>query len=374
MLPIWDKNTLAFFAILRAGLWEVEARLLCSAGVDFEKICDLSREQSVLGLVAAGFEYITDVKVPKDIALTVAGEMLLLEQQNSDMNHFIGALMDKMNTSGICSLLVKGQGIAQCYERPLWRACGDVDLFLNEENYYKAKEILTQQAKSIDEENPANLHLGMTIAPWVVELHGTLRSGLWKEVDKELDAIQDQTFLKHEVRVWKNRDTEVLLPAPNNDVVFVFTHILQHFFMGGIGLRQVCDWCRLLYTYRSDIDARLLESRLKKMGLISEWKAFGALAVNTLGLPVEAMPLYSPAKKWVRKSNRLLALILESGNFGHNRDNSYYQKYPYLVYKAISLWRNTWDSMRHFMIFPLDATKVWWNRLRVGIKTVVKGK
>ena len=369
-----DKSSLAFFALLRAGLWENEARLSCYVGVDFEKICDLSRGQSVLGLIAAGFEHVTDVKVPKDIALTVAGEMLLLEQQNSAMNHFIGALMEKMNASGICSLLVKGQGIAQCYERPLWRACGDVDLFLNEENYYKAKEILTQHAKSIDEENPANLHLGMTIDPWVVELHGTLRSGLWKELDKELDAIQDQTFYNKEFRLWKDGETNVLLPSPNNDVIFVFTHILQHFFMGGIGLRQICDWSRLLYTYKSDVNAPLLESRLKKMGLVSEWKAIAALAVNTLGMPVEAMPLYSQAEKWVRKSDRILALILESGNFGHNRDNSYYQKYPYLVYKAISLWRNTWDSMRHFMIFPLDATKVWWNRFGTGINAVVKGK
>lgn len=369
-----DKNTLAFFALLKAGLWEEKARLSCSGGVDFEKICDLSREQSVLGLVAAGFEHVTDVKVQKDIALTLAGEMLQLEQHNSAMDHFIGVLTEKMNVSGIYSLLVKGQGIAQCYERPLWRACGDVDLFLNEENYYKAKEILRQQAKRVEEENPANLHLGMTIDPWVVELHGTLRSELWKAVDYELDAIQDQTFQKHEVRVWKDGETNVLLPSPNNDVIFVFTHILQHFFMGGIGLRQVCDWCRLLYTYKSDIDAPLLESRLKKMGLVSEWKAFAALAVNTLGMPVDAMPLYSPAKKWVRKSNRILALILESGNFGHNRDNSYYQKYPYLVYKAISLWRNTWDSMRHFMIFPLDATKVWWNRLGMGIREVIQLK
>lgn len=368
-----DKSTLAFFALLKAGLWEEQARLSCLGDIDYDRIFQLAQEQSVVGLIAAGLED-ADLKVPKEVALTFAGSTFQMEQYNTAMNYFIGVLTDRMKGAGIRSLLVKGQGIAQCYERPLWRACGDVDLFLDEENYYKAKEFLSPLAKIIDEENPANLHWGMTIDPWVVELHGTLRSGLWTTVDKELDAIQNLTFSNKEFRVWKNGETEILVPAPNNDVVFVFTHILQHFFMGGIGLRQVSDWCRLLFTYRSEIDVNLLELRLRKMGLMSEWKSFAALAVNTLGMPEDAMPLYAPSRKWIRKFNKILALILESGNFGHNRDNSYYKKYPYVVFKAISLWRNTWDSMRHFMIFPLDAIKVWWNRLRVGIKTVMKGR
>jgi len=363
----------SFFELVRAGLWERSAQLSLINVSVYSKLFRLADDQSVVGLVAAGIED-ADFTVPKEIALKFVGSTLQMEQHNTAMNGFIGVLMDKMNGAGIHSLLVKGQGIAQCYNRPLWRACGDIDLFLDEENYYKAKEFLTPMAKSIDEENPANLHLGMTIGPWVVELQGTLRSGLWKAVDDELDIIQKITFLNKEFRVWKNRDTEVLLPASNNDVEFVFTHILQHFFKGGIGLRQICDWCRLLFTYKSEIDVNLLESRIRKMGLLSEWKAFAALAVDTLGMPVEAMPLYSPSRKWVRKSDRILALILESGNFGHNRDNSYRQKHSYLVYKAISFWRNTWDSMRHFMIFPMDATKVWWNRLWVGIKTVAQGK
>ena len=34
------------------------------------------------------------------------------------------------------------------------------------------------------------------------------------------------------------------------------------------------------------------------MGLMSEWKAFAAVAVDWLGMPVEAIPLYSSNRKW----------------------------------------------------------------------------
>lgn len=55
--------------------------------------------------------------------------MQLIEQRNVAQNQFIGALIQKLNATGIKALLVKGQGIAQCYEKPLWRKSGDVDLF-----------------------------------------------------------------------------------------------------------------------------------------------------------------------------------------------------------------------------------------------------
>lgn len=108
------------------------------------------------------------------------------------------------------------------------------------------------------------------------------------------------------------------------------------------------------------------------MGILSEWETFAALAVDWLGMPKEAMPLYSAKKKWSQKAERVLSFVLETGNFGHNRDKSYYGKYPVVVYKAISLWRNTSDSLRHFMIFPQDAARVWFIRLKDGVVQVVR--
>ena len=121
-----DKNIKAFMALVRAGLWEKDVRLLRYGSIDFKAICRLAEEQSVVGLVAAGVEHVTDVKVPKDDVLTLVGSALQIEQRNLAMNNFIGAIVERMREADIYTLLVKGQGIAQCYERPLWRVSGDV--------------------------------------------------------------------------------------------------------------------------------------------------------------------------------------------------------------------------------------------------------
>lgn len=363
-----DNNTLAFLELMRAGLWEKEARLSKFGKIDYASILQLAEEQSVVGLVTAGLEHVSDVKVPQEWVLQFVGETLQIEEQNRSMNEFIADIVGKMRNVGVYTLLVKGQGVAQCYARPLWRSCGDVDFFLSEDNYKKAKDYLIPLSSSVEEGSQYTKHLGMTIDNWEVELHGNLRSRLFKSIDDELDSIMNDTFCRGNVRSWLNGRTQIFLPGINNDVVYVFTHILQHFFKGGIGLRQVCDWCRLLWTYRDSLNHGLLESRIKTAGLMSEWKAFAALAVNWLGIPVEAMPFYSGASKWHRKGNKTLAFVMETGNFGHNRDMSYRQDENAVSRKWKTFYHITADTIIQFSIFPADSVKVWWRMMGIGLK------
>ena len=84
----------------------------------------------------------------------------------------------------------------------------------------------------------------------------------------------------------------LFLPSPDNDVFFLFTHFIKHFYKEGMNLRQICDWCRLLWTFKDSLNRGLLEKRIRKVGLMSEWKAFAALAVDSFGMPAETMPMY----------------------------------------------------------------------------------
>ena len=373
-----DKNLQAFFELVRAGLWEKEARLSQFGDVDYEEIMRLAEEQSVIGLVTAGLEHVVDVKVPQEWLLQFIGSTLQLEQQNKDMNMFVAELTEKLRKAGVYAVLVKGQGVAQCYEKPLWRASGDVDLFLSDDNFEMARDFLTPLASEVETENKYERHLAMTIDSWVVELHGSLRCGLSARIDRVLDNIKRNTFNEGNVRSWMNGKTQVFLPIVENDGLYVFTHILSHFYKGGVGLRQVCDWCRLLWAYRESVNRGLLESRIKQAGLTNEWRTFGAFAVEYLGMPTDAMPLYSSnvqrSKKFKKKADKICSFIMEVGNFGHNRDTSYYSKYPFLLRKVVSLWHRIEDLGRHALIFPLDSFKFFPNMMLIGLSEAVRGK
>lgn len=369
-----NKNTDAFLALLRAGLWEKEVSLSQYGGIDFAEAYRLAEEQSVVGLVAAGVEHVTNVRVPQQEVLTFVGNALRLERRNLDMNDFLSDLIERLRRVGVYTLLVKGQGIAQCYERPLWRASGDIDLFLSADNYVKTKNYLLPLGVATQPEEKDKRHFAMSIGQWAVELHGTLHGGLSARVDRVLDEVMNDVFYGGDVRSWMNGKTQVFLPGVNCDVIYVFSHLLQHFFKGGIGLRQICDWCRFLWVYRDSIDKKLLEQRLRKMRIMSEWHAFGAFAVEYLGMPVDAMPLYSDKCCWKRKARKVCRFVIKVGNFGHNRDMSYYGKKTYLVRKSITAWRRIKDLFRHIGIFPIDSIRFFWGIMYYGLVSTLKGE
>ena len=378
-----DNNLQAFFAVVRAGLWaDAESTDSRNFGfvesVDWVDIYRLAEEQSVIGVVLAGIERLrnddTNLSVPQKLLLQWIGEVQMLEQQNKAMNKFIAGLIERLRKADIYSLLVKGQGIALCYERPLWRACGDVDLLLSEDNYNKAITYLTPLCSNKEREYHYNKHQGFTIDSWVVELHGSLRGALSSRIDKVLDKIKDEIIYEGHVRTWINGKTQVFLPSVNSNVIYVFSHVLTHFYKGGLGLRQVCDLCRLLWNYRTDLDLQLLESRIRRMGLLSEWKTFSAFAVDYLGMPTEAMPFYSTDKKWKKKADRICSFILEVGNMGHNRDTSYFEKYPYLIRKVYSMGRRCGDLFRHARIFPLNSLRFFPRIMFNGLRSTLRGE
>ena len=368
------KKEKAFFALLCAGLWEQEARLEPYGEIDFPAILDMAEEQSVVGLIAAGIEHVADARPAKKDVLRFIGRTVQLEQRNQAMNYFIGVLVEKMREAGIYTLLVKGQGVAQCYERPLWRSCGDVDFFLSDENYEKAKEFLKPLASSVEEEHVREKHLGLSIDPWVVELHGNLYSGLSSRVEKELDDVYLDTFYRGNVRSWMNGLTQIFLLKAENDAFYVFTHILQHFYKEGVGLRQICDWCRLLYTNRDSLNYGLLEQRIKRAGLVSEWKALYNLASRYLGMPDFGSGLTVHDSRFDKKADRIMEFVLKSGNMGHNRDMSHFSKYPYLIRKCVSMSRRISDLINHARIFPLDSLRFFPRIMFNGLRSAMRGE
>ena len=375
----------AFLELVRAGLWEeacanLDANVNLDEHADWDAVLLLAREQSVVGLMAAGLGQVTDVKTPHGLALKMVSKTLGLEQHNRAKNVFVNELMDELEREGIRAVMVKGQGLAQCYERPLWRASGDIDLYLDKDDFQKAKTFFRPRVDKLDPDDDYTRHINMTYKGWVVEIHNNQHSALSSRIDRVLDEVHRDIFYGGGVRTWDNGGKIITLPSADNDAILVFTHFFNHFYRGGMGLRQICDWCRLLYTYRESLNYELLESRIRQMGLMTEWKAFGALAIEYLGYPKDSMPLLNDNDNLDlddnlrRKAERIMDFIMEVGNFGHNRDTSYYGKYPFVVRKAISFGVRMKDALRHARIFPLDSLRFMLNMMRYSFRAVSHGE
>lgn len=328
----YNNNIKAFLELVRTGLWGKNLDLRIDETTDWQEVYRLATEQSVPGLVLDGLEH-SDVKPPQLLLLQWIGEVQMIEQRNKAMNQFVAELVEKMRAADIYAILVKGQGVAQCYEKPLWRPSGDVDLLLSEVNYKKTKELLLPLSSSNKNEERYSQHLGMSIGQWYVEIHGSLRTGLSAKVDKEVDAAQESVFIGGNVRSWDNNGTLVFLPAPTEDVFLVFTHFIKHFYKEGMSLRQVCDWCRLLWTYRESLNYEKLELWINKAGLMKEWKAFYNLANRYLGMPDLDSRLMVHDSRLDKKAEKLMEFIL--GGYSENKIKDTLQIAKIFPWKAL---------------------------------------
>lgn len=390
---VGDVNVRAFLALTSAGLWgEGGNGAVPWKDVDWEAVLQLAREQALAGIVASAFDVvdlgfeIQDV-VDHSQSKAWAKKVYSIEQRNIGMDNFILRLFAELQSNGLHPVLLKGQGVAQSYLNPLRRNPGDVDVLLWADEYEAAKKLLMPKASKTIADKENEKHTAFVLSGFIVELHGTLCLLLGKKIDTQMDILYERIFAQKEFRTIEfsgltdASGNQVNLPEINIDVLYVFCHMLQHFFTGGIGLRQVCDLCRLLYTYRDEIDREWLSAELEKLGLWAEWKAFGALAVDYLGMWPEYVPFLVEdeakgdgiAAKWHRKARRIMAYILSTGNMGKNRDDSYKKKYPYIIKKLISFFKIISNFWRLVRIFPGNAALVSLKGVREGMTDLADG-
>ena len=104
-------------------------------------------------------------------------------------------------------------------------------------------------------------------------------------------------------------------PTIRFSLVMQLAHIQRHFFEGGIGLRQLCDYYMLL-RHATDDDRREVASRLKRFGLRYMAGAMMWVLSETLHLEPGLMLCETDAKR----GQQLLDEILAGGNFGKFND------------------------------------------------------
>lgn len=362
-----------FFALLRSGLWGTAPELPDAAPCenDWKKVYGLSMSQTVVGLVTDGAAACPAGFVPKAVSLKLMTSLIKTEKANALINSNVARFVSLLESGGVQPILVKGQAVAQCYIHPMGRMPGDIDLVIDPGQYEAAKAVIAPIADSSEEGDVTKLHFGAMFGNVELELHGSVRTSLGQKINDTLDRVQAELYREGGHRRWNCLGTEVRIPSVDFDALFIFTHLLQHFFYGGLGLRQLCDWARVLHTHCGAIDRSLLERRLTEMELLSEWKTFAGFLVDYLGLPAEEAPLYDA--KYSSRTGKLWRYIERVGNFGKNRKRRDRSGDPYLIRKIESLFVYSQDFLHHVSIFPIDSLKFFWYYFRQGTLKVLHG-
>ena len=290
-----DKTLQALFALLQAGLWgtfdEAGASAFPLSAGEWERVFTLARQQTVTGIAFRGLDFLPEEAAPPmGIMAKWMAYADRIEQSNRVMNETVAKLYGHFASAGVEAVLQKGQGVAAMYPEPLLRECGDIDL------YFPGHDGVSDPLAGIDgavrERQPDDSWV-YVVDGIIVEHHTDLldiQSPRAKRYVQKL--IQEKGFEK----VVTGDGVEVLVPAPEVNLLLLSSHILKHAFGVGIGLRQFCDYAVARRYYEGRVNAEEMREIWRMTGL-EKWQD---LLEGFL----------------VKKTGVLLDIVLKGGNFG----------------------------------------------------------
>ncbi|MDE6278459.1 MAG: nucleotidyltransferase family protein [Paramuribaculum sp.] len=275
---------------------------------------------------------------------------------------------------GLEGVLLKGQGVARYYREPQMRHSGDIDFYVGRKNYKKAVALCKE--KLIGDKGKwekIGIHFTFKMRGVQIEIH-RLASRMSSPFRNRRfqNWIVEQLEYSPDRRILTLDNTDITLPSYDFDAIFIFYHAWRHYIMGGIGMRQLCDWAMIFHTHAEDIDIPKLKHHIQRFGIIKEWQLFACIAVNHLGVPKDKIPLYDPS--YSEKSEKIFQEIMDGGNFGfYTVANTRTPMLGYGLRHGLGKVRNiTGYFISLFPLIPVEATFLYFHRLFHGTIDLIK--
>lgn len=308
---------------------------------EWQAMFQLARKQALTGFIGSSLNAIsgnvlieTDQKSKdafEDLIMEWTGEVVKIARRNQKVNKDVVEEFHKLETKGLACCLLKGQGNALMYPNPDSRTSGDIDVWvrgkgcpITDANICK----IIQLVKVAKPDSMATYHHidapDMNGTP--VEVHYRPQFLFFYPHDKRLQQFFIDNADKQFTHKVSFDGTETAVPTAGFNAVFQLSHIYNHLFHEGIGLRQIVDYYYVLRSLalsskgKADLTATR-EKILRQCGLYHIAGALMWIMITHLGMDKD----WAIVKPNERLGRFVLREILRGGNFGkYDKRNAKY--------------------------------------------------
>lgn len=276
-------------------------------------IYEMAEKQSLCGILYKGIMRLTGSKMPPE----KLREKWFVKCYACDLtNHkayvAVAHICKWLKEQGYRCCILKGQGNSLMYNDRYSRSVGDIDVWV--EGGYK--KVLKFARKYCNKNEICYHHIEFNdFEGFPVEIH--YRPSFINNMIG--NRYLQKYFTRHSNEQFANYKElpdnlgSVCVPTADFNRIFQLTHIVRHFFQGGIGMRQIMDYYFVLkqgFTAQErDRDVKLIH----RMGLYNIARSVMYVEQRVLGLDRKYI-LVEPDPK---TGNKMLTEIMKAGNFGH---------------------------------------------------------
>ena len=329
-------------SLLRAALWEKKPDASDFKNVSWKDIIHLADIETVRGLLLDGISLLPRELMPdEDTVMDLAGRQNKIIQHNQVHRETIVQIDKALKATGITAVFMKGQITALRYPHTLHRQPGDIDFVVGKKDFQKTLDTLDTigkvDRKLIHEHHGMAWVNGVTIEPHY-KVHNYQRPSTDKAMQEMFSEVFPDKLIKTDIDGYK-----VNVFPPTFESVFLISHIVNHVYEEGLGLRQVIDYAMFLNKCADRIDWLQHDEYLYRMRMQRAFRIFACICVEYLGLnlPSQVEPFLYRETQWARK---MIEDIMTVGNFGrgkyvfhHNGMNDAFHNYLWVLGRCYHL-------------------------------------
>lgn len=311
-----------FFALIRCSVGTADKLPYAPSKEEWMEIYSISKEQTVSGIILDAIAKLPDEQKPHfELRMQWIAMQKSIEKLNMAMNNVVAEIFEELHKKGVEAYLLKGQGVAQYYDNPLHRVCGDIDLyFKNEDDFEKAIGFFVDNNCSI-ENNYEELHVETVFKGIKIELHKKCAFFYTQRLQENLNRITAALIGCNNTSFTINNTCITTLP-PVLNALQLLSHMLRHIILSGLGMRQICDWVLFMQKYQDIFDKSIFLKYLEELELVGIYKAITAIAIDYMGMPQD-FALYEINDKDRKTARKVLELVMMYGNFGHYGEHTH---------------------------------------------------
>lgn len=276
-------------------------------------IYEMAEKQSLSGILYRGVMRLTGAKMPPEkLREQWFVRCCTCDVTNHKAYKAVADICKWINDEGYRCCVLKGQGNALMYPDPCLRNVGDIDLWI--EGGYK--NVLKFARKHCNKNEFCYHHIEFNdFQGFPVEIHyrpSFINNMIGNRYLQHYFSMHSDEQFSNYKELPDNLGS-VCVPTASFNRIFQLTHIVRHFFQGGIGMRQMMDYYFVLkqgFTIQErDRDVKLI----RRMGLYNITRSVMYVEQKVLGLDSKYLLVPPDADK----GSKLLSEIIRVGNFGH---------------------------------------------------------
>lgn len=298
-LPLY----LAFLALVRLGVDHHAGAKL--EKVNWKSLKELATRQGLFAVVFDGVEKLPQTsRPPLTTWLRWIGEVQLEEERFNHQWSEACKIAQLFHQNHICTFVLKGNVVSECYPKPEHRVSSDVDCFLlpeegDDDVWEKGNQLMEEAGYKVGRGfyKNSSFHLsGLTVENhrYMVPFRGNktlrrLEQYLQSELKEGSKSPRGSSSSRFE-------GTELWRPPVMVSALFLIEHAYSHFLHEGLTWRHVLDWVMFSRKHKAEINWSVFDALIDEFGFRRFYDSYSRIGELLWGEMAEH-DLSKPEKK-----------------------------------------------------------------------------